>query len=327
MASSPARRAQRLLRCYPSEWRTRYGDKFVAMLIDDLEERPRSVGRTLDVAAHGVFARAKAVGLAGDTLAPAEQARSSLAAFGCAFGAFGVFAVAIWAQLTVGWEWSEPNAIGTVLAMVVMSAAVLALAPLALLASLPVVAAAARLVRSGCGRMILWPVLALFAGIAVLAVGGHHFGNGWPGTHGHPWAHRGIVPGGVAAFSWASTLSVSAYWAHPHALGAFPTPEIVWMVVSPLAMVSVVVSIAKIVRRVDLGQRALRFERRLAQAASVVMVLFVTGACLWVVRGGPGPRNLFHTGVIDVVGVVVMVAALGLALRSTSRAQPRQSFA
>jgi hypothetical protein len=297
------------------------------MLLDDLEERPRSLGRTIDVAAHGVFARVKALGLAGDSLTPSEQAHSSLAAFGCAFGVFAVFGIAIWAQLTVGWEWSEPNNAGTVLAMMIMSAAVLALAAVALLASLPVVGAAVRLVRQGRGRTIIWPAICFFLGVAVLVVGGHHFGNGWPGTRGHPWAHQGIVPGGVAAFSWASTLSVSAYWAHPQALGAFPTPEIIWMLVSPIAIVSAIVSVAKVVRRVDLGPAALRFELRVAQAASVVMVLFVTGACLWVVRGGPGPRNLFHTGAIDVAGLVVMVAALGLAYRSTRRARPRQHFA
>jgi hypothetical protein len=320
MGESSTRWAERLVRCYPAEWRARYGDEFVEMLLADVEERPRSLGRTLDVAGHGLFARMKALGLAGESLAPSEQAHSSLASFGCAFGAFAVFGVAIWAQLTIGWEWSEPNTAGTVLAMVIMSVAVLLLTVLALFASLPLMAAAVRAVRRGRGRTILWPAICLFAGVAILAVGGHHFANGWPGTHGHPWEHQGIVPGGVAAFSWASTLSVSAYWAHPQALGAFPVQEIAWMLVSPLAIVSVIAGAAKIVRRVDLGPGALRFELRLAQAASAVMVLFVTGACLWVVRGGPGPRNLFHTGVIDVAGLVAMVTALGLAYRSTKRA-------
>ena len=32
---------------------------------------------------------------------------------------------------------------------------------------------------------------------AVTFAGGRHFGNGWPGTG----AHRGFVPGGLAAFS------------------------------------------------------------------------------------------------------------------------------
>ena len=62
-----------------------------------------------------------------------------------------------------------------------------------------------------------------------MAVGGRHFGNGWPGTGGHPWAHPGPVPGGVAAFCWASTLAVSSFWAHPAALAAFPAAELAGM--------------------------------------------------------------------------------------------------
>ena len=48
------------------------------------------------------------------------------------------------------------------------------------------------------------------------------------------------MPAGVAAFSWAATLSVSSYWAHPAALAAFPAGEIAWMAVSPLALVTAV---------------------------------------------------------------------------------------
>ena len=60
------------------------------------------------------------------------------------------------------------------------------------------------------------------AGSASSSSGTHHFANGWPGTGGHPWVHQGIVPGGVAAYAWASTLFVTSYWAHPAALAGVP---------------------------------------------------------------------------------------------------------
>src|SRR5258707_1134884 len=66
------------------------------------------------------------------------------------------------------------------------------------------------------------PVLLAALGAVVLVAGSHHFENGWPGTGAVPWAHQDMVPGGVAAFCWAATLSVSAYWAHPGALLSFP---------------------------------------------------------------------------------------------------------
>jgi hypothetical protein len=52
------------------------------------------------------------------------------------------------------------------------------------------------------------------SGATLLVCGARHFENGWPGTGG-AGAEHALVPGGLAAFGWASTLSVSAYLAHP----------------------------------------------------------------------------------------------------------------
>ena len=90
-------------------------------------------------------------------------------------------------------------------------------------------------------------------GVVILIMGSRHFGNGWPGTGGHPWAPPGLVPGGVAAFAWASTLSVSSYWAHPAALSAFPSAELAWMALSPIALAAVVVGAVTAVRRIELS--------------------------------------------------------------------------
>jgi hypothetical protein len=51
------RRATAYLRWYPSTWRARYGNEFVAHLEAELEERPLSYVRGLNIALHGVTAR------------------------------------------------------------------------------------------------------------------------------------------------------------------------------------------------------------------------------------------------------------------------------
>ena len=56
MSDPHAKRAQRLLRCYPSAWRARYGQEFTQLLIDDMSERPRSMTRTADVVRSGLLA-------------------------------------------------------------------------------------------------------------------------------------------------------------------------------------------------------------------------------------------------------------------------------
>jgi hypothetical protein len=120
------------------------------------------------------------------------------------------------------------------------------------------------------------------------------------------------VPGGVAAFAWAATLSVTSYWAHPAALASFPTGEMAWMVVSPVALACVAGGVAVLFRRVDLSPRVLRFEAWLGRAACFVMAVFLAAAWLWM---SDGDRGLFHPGIIDVAGLAVMTAALAVASR------------
>jgi hypothetical protein len=309
------RRATRLLGWYPREWRARYGEEFHELLIDDLKERPHSVGRSLDIVRTALLAHLAVAGLGGRSLDPVEQGRRSLAAFGCAVSLFLTVALAIWAQLTIGWQWSAPNSVSTTLGMVVMTVAVAAIGAACAVCAMPLIwLAMGNLLR---GRWAtVRPLLMVVLGLTVLIVGTRHFANGWPGTGGHPWAHQGIVPGGVAAFAWAATLFVTTYWLHPAALGHFPGAEVVWMVASPLALIAVVLGGAKLVRRLDLSDQLLRFERRMGLVVAGAMTVFLTGAALWVIDGGAGPRNLFHIGSIDVVELAVLVASLALAGRA-----------
>jgi hypothetical protein len=308
------RKAERLLRCYPKEWRARYGDEFAELLLADMSERPRSLKRAVDVVASGVTARLAYAGLNQNNLEYAERTRRTLLAFACAAAVCVTFGLGMWAQLTIGWQWSSPDTVATSAAMVVMSYSVLVLLCLGALAVVPLAWTAA---RAALGRAsVLRPLTLVVAGAGIFILGSRHFANGWPGTGGHPWAHQGLVPGGVAAFAWAATLFVTAYWAHPASLLSFPAPELTWMVVSPIALICFGVGAVRLVRAIELPPGLLRFEARLARLGGTVMVMFLIGASLWVVDGGPGPRNLFHVGVIDIGSICVMVASLVTAGRA-----------
>ena len=322
--SGPRERAGRLLRCYPRAWRARYGEEFTELLIADLAERPRSPARTADVIRGGIVARLTDAGLCGfapdGTERAGQRARAGLASLACCAAVFLGLGGAIWSQLTIGWQWSAPDATAAV-TTVVISAAMLLLAGLALLAGLPVArAVAVRIVRGGA-RDLLGPSALFLAGLVVVFAGGRHFGNGWPGTGGHPWAHPGPVPGGVAAFCWASTLSVSSFWAHPAALAAFPPAELTWMALSPLALACLVTGAAAAVRRTELSPAALRFEARLARAACVIMAVFLAAGCAWIADRSPRPGDLFHPGVIDVAGLAGMALALAVGCQAVRAAR------
>jgi hypothetical protein len=321
-AGGPAadRTAARLLRWYPAAWRARYGEEFAELLIAELAERPRTWRLAADVARSGLLARLTSIGLTSHALNPADQVRASLATLGCACAAFLTFGVAMLAQLAMGWQWASPGAPATTAGTVIMSAAAAALGLLALLAAVPAGwSAAAGLIRQR-SRKLAWPAGVALAGAVALLAGAHHFENAWPGTGGTA-AHRGVVPGGMAAFSWASTLSVSSYWGHPAVLRTFPGPELAWMVLSPLALLCLVGGTAGIVRRQRMSARMLAYQARLAAGAALAMTGFLAGAACWVFGQGSGAAGLFHAGAVDVAGLAVMVAALATGVRAAVSAR------
>jgi hypothetical protein len=320
LSASAMRRAQRLLRCYPATWRARYGEEFAQLLIDDMIERPRSLRRTADVLCTGLLTRLSSAGLAGAARDPVAQMRATLSALGYVLAVFLVAGIAMWSQLAIGWQWSPPASPATRTAMFVMSGAVLGLAVLGLLAvALLAVAACRALVRGGA-RALLGPMLLVAFGIAALVIGSHHFARGWPGTGGHPWADRGLVPAPVASLAWAATLWVNSYWAHPGALLGFPAAEIAWMAASPLALALVIGGATTAVRRLALSTRVLRCEMWLGAGAAAAMAAFLAGACSWVLSGGPAPRQLYRVGAIDGIGLALMAAALVVAIQAVHRA-------
>ena len=109
-----------------------------------------------------MVARLADAGLCGCAPEAAAQVRASLASLACCAAVFVGFGGAMWSQLTIGWQWSEPDTAGTV-ATFVMSGAMLVFAVLALLAALPVAwSVVSRMARGGprgssARRRSSWP--------------------------------------------------------------------------------------------------------------------------------------------------------------------------
>jgi hypothetical protein len=314
----PQRRARRLLRLYPRAWRNRYGEEFEQLLIADIDERPQSRSRTLDLIRRGSFARLAQAGLTSDALDPARQLRAGVVAIGCAFCLFLTFGVGIWSQLTIDWQWSAPPAASTRTGMLMMSAVLAAFVLLLALAAVPLAWIVTRTaIRSRDAKLLAIVAVASLA-VAVLIVGSVHIGHRWPGTGGHPWSGRDIVPGPVARFCWAATLWVTSYWAHPAALRSFPASEVEWMIVCPAALLTAFIAGASALRRARPSERVLRYELSLGVALVAAMAVFLAGAGSWVV-GGRAAGGLFRVGVIDAVGVTAMSGALSLAFVAAHR--------
>lgn len=314
---SAARRAARLVRWYPATWRAQYGEEFTSLLVDDIVERPLSLRRSLDVARAGCCARWRSGGLAGDSPSPSSQARSVAWVLGAA-GVFLFFANALWSQLIVDWQWSPPWSSITECAIVIMTIALTALT--AGVVALAVIAIA-RGLRAGVSntRRLALPGFVTTLGFVVLMGGAARFSPGWPGTDGHSWSLRGVVPAGVGAFSWSATLSVTSYWVHLHELVAFPKAELVWMIVSPLAVIATIGGGVIATSRLGGPLRRTRLESRLVRIIGATMSAFAVGAFLWLADDAPRqPHYMFHKGVIDLVDVIVMAATVAIAWRARS---------
>lgn len=312
-ADPAARHVARLLRWYPASWRARYGEEFAELLLADLAERPRSGRRTANVIASGLLARCTAAGLTSHELPPAEQIQAGAATMCAAFAVFLTFGVAMLAQLATGWQWVSPRSASAVAGTVAMSAGAAVLMLIGLAAAAPVAWAVAVAFGHRDLRLARPAGLAL-ACAAALAVGTRHFQNSWPGTGG-TGAHHHLVPAGLAAFGWAWTLSVSSFWAHPALLAIFPVPELIWMVLSPVAAVGLVTGLVIVVRRLALPGGVLRYLTYLAVAASAAAVPFLAGAASWVLGSGPGQAGLFRPGLVDGAELLMMALSLVVALR------------
>jgi hypothetical protein len=308
-----ARQAARLLRWYPQSWRARYGEEFAELLLAERAEQPRSWRRTADILASGLLARCTAAGLTSHELPPAEQIQYGVATLCCALAAFLTFGVAMLAQLATGWQWVSPRSASAAGGTVAMSVAAACLMLIGLAAAVPVAWHAAAIGRRN-GRLARPGGLALACG-AVLMGGARHFQNSWPGTGG-TGAHHGLVPAGLAAFGWASTLSVSSFWAHPALLGIFPAAQLAWMASSPFALIGLVAGLVTVVRRLALPAGLLLYLARLALAACAAAVPFLAGAASWVFGTGPGQSGLFRPGLVDGAELLIMVLALVVALRA-----------
>jgi len=312
LATGAEHQAARLLRWYPASWRARYGEEFAELLLADLAEQPRNWRRSADVAAHGLLARIAVTGLTARAQPPAVQT----ATLGCALAAFGTLGVAMLAQLATGWQWVSPGSPSVAGATVLMTLAAGCIAITGLAAVVPVLGLILLAARRRNGRVVRPAGLAMACGVALVA-GARQFQNSWPGTGG-TGADHSLVPGGVAAFGWSSTLSVSSFWVHPALLVRFPVTELAWMAGSPVIGIALIIAAAAAVRRLALAGGVVRYLSRLACAACLAAGAFLAGATIWVVGQGSGDAGLFRPGLVDGAELLVMALALAVAVRLTA---------
>jgi hypothetical protein len=94
-----------MLRWYPAQWRNRYGDEFVAMVEDDLSDRPLTVRYRLSIARSGLYEHLRSAGLVGNSVPAWEQMRGGALTVLCAFALFVIPGVSF-AKISEHWDQS-----------------------------------------------------------------------------------------------------------------------------------------------------------------------------------------------------------------------------
>ena len=305
--SAPARRAQRLLRCYPTVWRERYGEELVALLVDDLADRPRCWRRDLDVIRAGIHARLSACGL---TDGPVRDRTSAAAVTAAASVCFAGCALSIWTQLAKGWLSTPPHMRVVTVSLVALSVWLSGLLVVSAVLGLRMAAACLRTCRNGAGRLLRRPLLTLAASAAVLLAGLGIVAATSPGSD-----HDGVFAK-AASIGWAATQPISTFWLHPSRLASLPATDISWMLICPVAIASAGWSLLRLARVV--GQDAPRRDRPASPVGSVFFLPCLAGASVWVIGSQHAANLNFRAGTLDLFLIGVMATAASAVRRAST---------
>ena len=294
-------RAQRLIRCYPRVWRERYGDEFVALLVDDLADQPRSLRWDIGVVRAGLSARLSACGL---TRGPVRDRSSAMTLAIAAAVCFVASTLSIWTQLADGWLTARPDAHGVAVSLVTLSVGLGGLFAVSALLGLRMVVAVLQTFGAGGGRLLVRPLMALASSGAVLVSGLLLIRVTSPGAQvgrGHD------ALGHAAGIGWAATQTISTFWLHPHRLLALPAADITWMLICPAGVAMACWSVARLVCITGPHTRRTRWPA--SWVANVLFLPCLAAAAVWVIGSQHAADATYRAGTLDLLLIAAMAAA------------------
>lgn len=294
MSSEPAYdvRAGRLLRWYPRAWRDRYGDEFLALLGEEIDEQPRSWRREVDVRWHGVRARLAVAGLGELPVRDRNAMRiAQTVSLSCVLGCL----ISLWSQILRGGGSAESYGPSVTSMRIVLLVTFAAIGLRAVAASRTVATRLRRATADGKARALGPPLLSIGIGATLFSAG---FAAVWLPQH------SAITPAGITT---TATESISTYWLHPGLLSEVPGAQIAWMVISPLALALVVAGSIGLRRVLD--DEALTGRPAAASIPVVLLPALLTSAW-WVVSSQHFQRSNLRAGTLDVVMIALMAGLL-----------------
>ncbi|HEX3794331.1 MAG TPA: hypothetical protein VHV57_07510 [Acidimicrobiales bacterium] len=260
---------------------------------DDIAERPRSWGRTVNVVWKGTVARLADTGLVGETVNPPSQVPVGLATtffFGLMFI---VFALKLWAPAMLTWHevsyvkasWLTTVADALMTFVLVSTGLALALGLIATLWS------AIRRIVQGSGRELIVPIVAVTSSAAYVAIATHLALRNVLARGGIQWSYPGLALKQIAGATWSvidtfeNAVLRPGWYSDGHVLG-----------LAPFAILIFGVSIMTLFRRMH----GLAFVDRLGRFAMTGLTgsiaVFALAYLFWDFGGGAGVQGLAPYG-------------------------------
>ena len=291
------RRAERLLRWYPKEWRERYGEEFVDHLEQEFADRSVDIRRTLNIMCKGFVARIGDVGLSNATVSAEGRTRAAVGTSFVLMALAAVLALNFWSRAMGLWSSRKyhpiPVSATTGILTVVTGLMLIVLVAIVLM----VVVSAARQISHGRARLLMGPsILAAASGTFLLysvrwvPTELYRYAHGYHGRPGIGWSQPGPAIAALGQTAWDMTQQWVVLWSEP---SGNPTSIVVVNDLVPIALLLFGIAIASMVRRVELPHFVERFASFTVTLLGTLAGLFLVTYVVWLEVGGPSGNESF----------------------------------
>lgn len=327
-------RARRLLRWYPATWRERYGEEFVDHLEQEFDDRPRNLGRSINVVRKGLGARLGDVGLSNSVAIPGSQSRAALGT-GVALAALTlVVMVDFWSRAMGAWSAREYHPIPVSASTGALTVAAGLMVVLLVVVVVTVAVYAVRQMFHGRARGLVTPAaLAVISGGFLLYCAQDfpryllQYIRGANGISGMSLSRPGQLIANLA-----QVIRMTAErWIDPWNPGVAPLSSLqrVEDDCVLLAMFVFGLAIALLIRRVEFPPRVARLFTPAVALLGALSAVYFLAYVAWNLFGGRSNFNFWFRdswlGIVYLVLLGLVPLVVGRAVMLSKKSKPRSS--
>jgi hypothetical protein len=318
-ATHNSRRARRLLRWYPRIWRERYGEEFLDLMEQEIDERPHSLRRSGNIAYRGSVSRLREVGLAASTIDPTDQPRAAVATLFISSAIFALVAMNFWSIAMLTWNsyGSAPASLAETLwtgSLTVLAGLVIAMVVVMFTA---VLWTAVRRMAKGEGKGVPALLSLIVASVGFLCYALFNELRYVIARGGIDWAHPGQAIKQLAGVSNSVLGTVNWIWMSPRESLRLGLNYVSGLI--PVVFLILAIAAAVLARRINFSVATNRLGRIALWAIAATMIAFVLAFFGLMAMGSALPGWGFDESLGYpplVVEFVMMVVMAALAIQS-----------